>query len=268
MMMNTQQTLTVPTANQKNILGLIHSTESFGAVDGPGIRFVIFLQGCQMRCRYCHNPETWATHNEHDNHWRTPQDVLKQALRYKAYWKDGGGITVSGGEALLQIDFVLELFRLAKEEGINTCLDTSGNPFTYQEPFFSKFEALCQVTDLFLLDIKEIDDDKHKALTGCTNTNILDLAQYLSDHGHHMWIRHVLVPNITTDKKDLQDLADFINDLHTVDRVEVLPYHSMAEPEWENLGIPYSLHGVEPPTPEQVDIAERILHAGKYSHHS
>lgn len=255
---------TVASDTKKKILGLVHSTESFGAVDGPGIRFIVFLQGCAMRCRYCHNPETWNADDQAHNQWRTPEDVLEQALRYRPYWKDGGGITVSGGEALLQIDFVIALFTLAKAQGINTCLDTSGNPFTYQEPFFSKFQELCKVTDLFLLDIKQINNQKHKDLTGQSNENILDLAQYLSEQGHHMWIRHVLVPGLTTDEQDLRDLAAFIKDLKTVDRVEVLPYHSMAEAEWERLGIPYTLHGVEPPSADQVDLAEKILGAGKY----
>jgi pyruvate formate lyase activating enzyme len=145
-------------------LGYIHSTESFGAVDGPGLRFIVFLQGCNMRCKYCHNPETWFTLPNDKNksfleshgikvEERTAEDVLKQALRYKSYWKNGGGITVSGGEALLQIDFVTELFRLAKKEGVNTCLDTSGNPFTNEEQFLEKFNILCEYTDLFILDI-------------------------------------------------------------------------------------------------------------------
>ena len=202
------------------IYGNIHSVESFGAVDGPGLRFIVFLQGCKMRCRYCHNPETW---NMEGGEKRTPEDVLKQALRYKSYWKNGGGITVSGGEALLQIDFVTELFRLAKAQGVNTCLDTAGNPFTREEPFFSKFNELMNVTDLFLLDIKQIDLDKHKDLTGWTNENILDLAQYLSENGKSMWIRHVLVPGITSDEADLTRLADFLETLKTVEKKEILP---------------------------------------------
>lgn len=165
-------------------LGRVHSVESFGSADGPGVRYIVFLKGCNMRCKYCHNPDTWAKCGENDGaKLMTPQEVLKTAMRYKAYWKQTGGITVSGGEALLQIDFVTELFKLAKEKGINTCLDTSGNPFTVEEPFFGKFNELMKYTDLFMLDIKHIDDEEHKKLTGQTNKNILDMAQYLSKNG-------------------------------------------------------------------------------------
>jgi len=238
------------------MLGNIHSIESFGAVDGPGLRFIVFLQGCHMRCKYCHNPETWAMTGGEQ---RSAEDVLSQALRFKSYWRNEGGITVSGGEALLQIDFVTELFRLAKEKGIHTCVDTSGNPFTRDEPFFSRFKELCEVTDLFLLDIKHIDDTLHRELTGFTNSNILDMAQYLSDIGKPIWIRHVLVPGITTDEVQLRRLRDFTDTLTNIDRIEVLPYHKLGIPEYEKLGIDYPLKGVEPPTKEQIEIAERIL---------
>lgn len=275
----------------KQILGYIHSTESFGAVDGPGIRFVVFLQGCKMRCKYCHNPETWNLVADYSRLYsedlgeaereelakrieentkmlkdkgikleaRTPEDVLKQALRYKPYWKGDGGITVSGGEALLQIDFLIEFFKLAKAEGIHTAIDTAGNPFTREEPFFSKFRELMKVTDLFILDIKQIEDQKHRDLTGFTNANILDLAQYLSEQGKHMWIRHVLVPGITTDEEDLRKTDAFIHTLKTVDKVEVLPYHKLGIQEWERLGIPYQLEGIDPPTAEQLKLAKDIL---------
>ena len=159
-----------------DIKGRIHSVESFGSVDGPGVRYIVFLQGCHMRCKYCHNPETWKLE---DGELQTPQEVFDKAYRYHNYWKDNGGITVSGGEALLQIEFVTELFKIAKKEGVHTTLDTSGNPFTFEEPFISKFNELMAVTDLFMLDIKHIDDEKHKKLTGWTNKNILDMAKYL-----------------------------------------------------------------------------------------
>ena len=159
------------------MLGAIHSIETFGLVDGPGVRYVIFMQGCPMRCKFCHNADTWKT-KEPD---QSAEVVLKKALRYRPYWKDNGGITVSGGEPLLQIDFLIELFTLAKKEGVNTVLDTCGQPFTFEEPFFSKFKQLMNVTDLVLLDIKHIDEMAHKDLTGHTNCNILELAQCLSD---------------------------------------------------------------------------------------
>ena len=267
-----------------NIVGYIHSTESFGAVDGPGIRFIVFLQGCNMRCKYCHNPETWFTLPDEKNKCfleshgikvqeRTPQDVLKQALRYRPYWKDSGGITVSGGEALLQMDFVTELFRLAKQEGVNTCIDTSGNPFSSELHFLNKFDELCKYTDLFILDIKHIDDKKHRELTGCSNKNILDMARYLSDKGKDMWIRHVLVPGITvwgsseegenSDPSEyenyLHELSKFIKSLKTVTKVEVLPYHRLGLPKYESLGIRYPIPEILPPTKEQLSRARQIL---------
>lgn len=238
------------------VLGNIHSVESFGSADGPGVRYIVFLKGCAMRCKYCHNPDTWAGQGED---WQTPEEVLNKALRYKNYWKKNGGITVSGGEALLQIDFVTELFRLAKEKGVNTCLDTSGNPFTRQEPFFGKFRKLMEVTDLFMLDIKHMDPAGHRKLTGCDNANILDMARFLSDSGKAMWIRHVLVPGITDDEKQLTSLRKFIDTLKTVERVEILPYHTLGVFKWKELGIPYQLEGVEPPTEEQVKRAKELL---------
>lgn len=240
------------------IKGRIHSVESFGSADGPGVRYIVFLKGCNMRCQYCHNPDTWA---KDGGELMTPEEVLKKALRYKTYWKEKGGITVSGGEALLQIDFVTELFRLAKEKGVNTCLDTSGNPFSLEEPFKSKFDELMKYTDLFMLDIKHMDDAAHQKLTGQTNQNILEMAAYLSDHGKAMWIRHVLVPGITTEEDELYRLRSFLDTLKTVERVEVLPYHTLGVFKWKELGIPYQLEGVDPPTKEQIDRAKEILGA-------
>lgn len=240
------------------IKGHIHSVESFGSADGPGVRYIVFLKGCNMRCQYCHNPDTWA---KDGGELMTPEEVLKKALRYKTYWKEKGGITVSGGEALLQIDFVTELFRLAKEKGVNTCLDTSGNPFSLEEPFKSKFDELMKYTDLFMLDIKHMDDAAHRKLTGQTNQNILEMAAYLSDHGKAMWIRHVLVPGITTEEDELHRLRSFLDTLKTVERVEVLPYHTLGVFKWKELGIPYQLEDVDPPTKEQIDRAKEILGA-------
>ncbi|SEQ40516.1 pyruvate formate lyase activating enzyme [Lachnospiraceae bacterium NE2001] len=254
----------------KETVGYIHSTESFGAVDGPGIRFIVFLQGCYMRCQYCHNPETWSVVKSESDipelikqgirvEACTPEGILSKALRYKPYWKNGGGITVSGGEALLQIDFVTELFSLAKQQGVNTCLDTSGNPFTKEGEFFEKFKKLTEVTDLFMLDIKHIDDEKHRSLTGHTNKNILEMAAYLSDVGKGIWIRHVLVPGITTDEEALKKLASFIQTLKTVSKVEVLPFHRMGLPEYERLGIVCPLADTNPPTEAELNMARSIL---------
>lgn len=240
------------------LLGRVHSVETFGSVDGPGIRFLIFLKGCSMRCRYCHNPDTWDPETDD---LRTADELLTQAMRYRSYWGREGGITVSGGEALLQIDFLTELFRKAKAKGIHTCLDTSGQPFTRREPFFSKFAELMKYTDLLLFDLKQIDDAKHRELTGRTNRNILDCARYLSDIGKPIWVRHVLVPGVTDNDDDLYALRAFIDTLQNVKRVEVLPYHAMGTYKWEQLGIPYTLKDVSAPSEERVRNAEHILTA-------
>ena len=234
----------------------VHSVESFGSVDGPGIRFVIFLKGCAMRCQYCHNPDTW---DRAGGNLRSVDDVLSQALRYRSYWGEKGGITVSGGEALLQIQPLTELFHKAKDLGINTCLDTSAQPFSRKDGRFSAFEALMKYTDLVLLDIKHIDNDAHKRLTGWENENILDCARYLSDIHKPVWIRHVLVPGINDDDESLHRLRSFIDTLSNVERVEVLPYHDLGVYKWEQLGIPYKLTDVKPPTEESVLYARKIL---------
>lgn len=244
------------------ILGAIHSVESFGSADGPGVRYIIFLQGCAMRCKYCHNPDTWAS--QKDVKMQTADELLKTALRYKPYWRETGGITISGGEALLQIDFLVDFCKKAKAQGVHVTIDTSGNPFTKEEPFFSKFQELIQYVDLFMLDIKHIDNAKHEELTGQKNENILEMAKYLSENGKAMWIRHVLVPGITTDEKYLKELHDFIETLDTVERVEVLPYHTLGVFKWKELGLPYALEGVETPTKEQLDKANEILETKKY----
>lgn len=236
--------------------GQVHSLESFGSVDGPGVRFVIFLQGCRMRCKYCHNPETWSLQGGEE--W-SAEALFKRAYRYKSYWGKKGGITVSGGEPLLQIDFVTELFTIAKAHGVHTALDTSGNPFTLDKDYLEKFSHLMDVTDLFILDLKEIDEAKHKSLTGQSGQNILDMATYLSDHNKPMWIRHVLVPGLTDEEQGLVQLRQFIDTLHTVERVEILPYHTLGLFKWENLGIPYPLPDTPTPTDEEVQRAKQLL---------
>ena len=241
--------------------GYIHSLESFGSVDGPGVRYVIFLSGCAMRCQFCHNPDTW---NMQAGTSYTADELLEKALRYRSYWGSKGGITVSGGEPLLQIDFLLELFTKAKEKGVHTTLDTCGNPFTREEPFFSKFEKLMEVTDLVMLDIKHMDEEQHVLLTGQKNDNILDMAKYLSDTGKSMWIRHVLVPERSDRDDYLWKLHDFIEKLDHVESVEVLPYHTLGVYKWKELGIPYGLEGIEPPTQERIQNANEILKTAKY----
>ena len=241
------------------MIGHIHSTESFGAADGPGVRFIVFMQGCHMRCRYCHNPDTWKMDGGDEV---TADEILKRALRFKPYWGKDGGITISGGEPLLQIDFVIELFKKAKELGINNCIDTAGNPFTKEEPFFSKFEELMKYTDLLLLDLKEINPARHKDLTGFDNSNIIEMAKYLSEINKPVWIRHVLVPEHSDFDEDLDALGDFIDTLSNVDRVEILPYHTLGKFKWENLGIPYTLESISPPSAERIENAKQRIHAG------
>lgn len=209
-----------------------------------------------MRCQYCHNPDTWSRAG---GQLRSVDDVLAQAQRYQSYWGEKGGITVSGGESLLQIHSLTELFRKAKSLGINTCLDTSAQPFSRDSSSFPAFEELMKYTDLILLDIKHIDSDAHKQLTGWRNENILDCARYLSDIGKPVWIRHVLIPGINDDDESLRNLRAFIDTLRNVERVDVLPYHALGVYKWEQLGIPYALTEVKSPTEESVRHAQKIL---------
>lgn len=236
--------------------GRIHSFESFGTVDGPGIRYVIFLQGCPLRCKYCHNPDTWKSGGKE----YTAEEVCKLALRYRNYFGDKGGVTVTGGEPLLQIDFVIELFKLLKAQGVHTCVDTSGYMFNPDnEESVQKHEELLKVTDLFLLDIKHIDDARHTELTGKTNKNTLAFAKFLDERNHPVWLRHVLVPEWTDDDASLKELKAFIDGLSCVEKVEVLPYHTMGVVKYKNLGYEYPLKGVESPSKERVQNAKSIL---------
>ncbi|MBP3422767.1 MAG: pyruvate formate lyase-activating protein [Clostridia bacterium] len=242
------------------MIGRIHSFESFGTVDGPGIRYVVFLQGCPLRCQYCHNPDTWGAGGKE----YTAEQVVTQAMRYRNYFGANGGVTVTGGEPLLQIDFVIELFTLLKQKGMHTCVDTSGITFNEDsQSSVDKHKALLAVTDLFLLDIKHIDDEACKKLTGQSNKNTLAFAKFLSDNKKPMWIRQVLVPNLTDREEDLRKTRAFIDSLQTVERVEVLPYHTMGEVKYEKLGLEYPLKGVETPAKERVAFAKRILTEGR-----
>lgn len=239
--------------------GYVHVLESFGSVDGPGVRFVVFMQGCHMRCKYCHNPDTWSKEGGQEF---TPDKLLKEALKYKTYWgKDmkKGGVTVSGGEPLCQIEFVAEFFKLLKSKGVHTTLDTSGQPFKRDKDFLEKFDELIKYTDLVMLDLKEFDAKKHKDLTGFGNENIFDMARYLSDKNIPMWIRHVLVPGVTDNEQDLENLRKFIDTLKSVEKVEILPYHTLGLFKWENLKIDYPLKGVRSPSKEEIQKAEDIL---------
>ena len=240
--------------------GRIHSYESFGTVDGPGIRFVIFFQGCPMRCKYCHNPDTWEGKAGREV---TAEEAVREALKYKSYFGAKGGVTATGGEPMLQLPFLTELFSLLKEKGIHTCLDTSAAPFPAEEDADrSAFDELLKVTDLVLLDIKHIDEEAHKALTGRSGAHARAFARYLSERGKPIWIRHVLVPGITDDDGALHRLKAFLDTLKTVEKVEVLPYHTLGIAKYRSLGIAYPLEGVRPPEKERIKNAREILCTG------
>lgn len=236
--------------------GYIHSFETFGSVDGPGVRYIIFMQGCPLRCQYCHNPDTWKLNA---GQMFEAQDVVNKALRYKNYWGAEGGVTISGGEALLQIDFVTELLKLFKQNGVNTCLDTSGGTYKDTPLYKEKFDELMKYTDLVLLDIKHSDSACHKSLTGIGLENVLLCAKHLEELNKPVWVRHVLVPGITDDEKHLKDLKGIIDGFSNVQKVEVLPYHSLGIHKYEALGIDYVLKDVPEPTHEQLDKAREIL---------
>jgi len=235
------------------ILGNIHSVESCGTVDGPGIRFVVFTQGCPLRCQYCHNPDTWDLTGEANK--MSADDILAQYDGVKEFC--GGGITVTGGEPLLQMEFVTDLFKKAQAKGIHTALDTSGLLFNPQNK--EKIDELLKYTSLVLLDIKHIDDEEHKKLTKHSNKNILEFAKYLSEIKKPMWVRHVVVPGITFNPEYLTKLGEFLAELHNIAALDVLPYHDMAIPKYENLGIDYPLKGVPPLTHEQALEARNVI---------
>ena len=234
----------------------VHSTESFGTVDGPGVRFVIFLQGCPMRCKYCHNPDTWSMHT---GERRSAESLIEEYEHNRAFYKNGG-ITVSGGEPLMQIDFLLELFGLAKEKDIHTCIDTSGIAYHPGDTEYNrKLDALLTMTDLVMLDIKHMDPSAHRELTGQDNEGILAFAHYLDEKEIPIWIRHVVVPGITDDADALRRLGQFIGTLSHVKALDVLPYHTMGVTKYKGMGIPYPLDGVEPATKEQAIMAKQII---------
>lgn len=235
----------------------IHSFESMGAVDGPGLRFVIFLQGCVMRCAYCHNPDSWDFDGGKEY---SVEECVKEVLKYKSYYGNTGGVTVSGGEPLCQIDFVIELFSRLKNLGINTCLDTSGIIFNPNNAVLQqKFDQLINVTDLFLLDIKHIDDEKHIWLTTQSNKNVLAFARFLDSHDKKMWIRYVLVPNVNNDIDTLKKTKEFIDSLHNVEKIEILPYHTYGKYKYDQLNIEYRLKDTQQPTEDEINIATNIL---------
>ena len=220
--------------------GFIHSKESFGTVDGPGIRYVLFMQGCPMRCLYCHNPDTWKIGEGTEI---TVDEVIEEFNKNRAFYEKGG-ITVSGGEPLLQLEFLTELFKKCKEENIHTCIDTSGITFKEEKEYIEKLDILLDFTDLVMLDIKHIESESHKALTGHENQNILAFAKHLEGKNIPLWVRHVVVEGYTDNKEDLIRLGEFIGKLKNLKGLDVLPYHTMGVNKYKEMGIPYKLEGV------------------------
>ena len=233
--------------------GKIHSFESFGAADGPGVRFVIFLHGCAFRCAYCHNPDTWAGPAAME---MTADEVLARALRYRDYWGVDGGITLSGGEPMLQSGFAAELFGKAHAQGVTTCLDTAAGPFRRDD---REILRLIDTSDTVLLDIKAFDPDLHERVTGTKNESVLDCARYLAEAGKRVWIRRVLVPGLTDGEDDLRRTAEFVRALPNVEKVEILPYHGMGAAKWKALGLDYSLDGTDEPDEEALRRAKRFF---------
>ena len=229
----------------------VHSVETFGAVDGPGIRFVLFLQGCHLQCKYCHNRDTWDING---GSYKSLDDIFEKIMNYKNYITPNGGVTISGGEPLLQVKFIIELFTKLKKEGIHTCIDTSG-----MVALTDDIKKALSLTDLVLLDIKHIDDEKCKDLVGFSNKLELEFAKYLSDNNIPMWIRQVLIPGYTDDENDLIHLRNFINSLKNVQKVEFLPYHSMGKYKWTKLGLKYDLEGVRDANEDDIKRAREIL---------
>lgn len=233
-------------------MGKIHSIENFGTVDGPGLRMVVFFQGCPMRCLYCHNPDTW---NYNGGIEMSAKHIIDKFKKNINYYKNGG-LTVSGGEPMVQLDFLIELFTEAKKEGIHTCLDTSGVFFDKQN---EKIIELMKLTDLILLDIKHINNKEHSKLTGFDNIKILEFAKYLNEINKPVWIRHVLVPGITTKEHYLKELKNFLNTLNNVEKIEVLPYHEFGIEKYKKMEMKYFLENVKPPTKKDIELANKIL---------
>ena len=239
--------------NNFNTIGNIHSIEHFGAFDGPGVRFVLFLQGCPFQCKYCHNRDTWSFGN---NKLMTIEEIVKDYNKYKFFYKNGG-ITVSGGEPTRQLNFVKTLFNEMKDMGVHTTLDTSGACYT--ESSKEEYLELFECTDLVLLDVKEYNNERHKKLVGFSNRNVLKLAKLLNEIGKPTIIRYVLVPGFSDNEEDIRELRKFINTLSNVERVEVLPYHDAGKSKWYKLGLEYPLEGVRTPTDEEVELTRKLL---------
>ncbi|EPL6456441.1 MULTISPECIES: pyruvate formate lyase 1-activating protein [Providencia] len=239
-------------------LGRIHSFESCGTVDGPGIRFIVFFQGCLMRCLYCHNRDTWDTHG---GNIVTVDELMKEAVTYRHFMNaTGGGVTASGGEAILQAEFVRDWFRACKKENIHTCLDTNG----FVRRYDPVIDELMDVTDLVMLDLKQINDDIHQKLVGVSNHRTLEFAQYLAKRNQKTWVRYVVVPGWSDDDHSVHLLGEFTKDMSNIEKIELLPYHELGKHKWETMGEEYKLDGVKPPSKEVMERVKNILES--YGH--
>ncbi|MBR4677781.1 MAG: pyruvate formate lyase-activating protein [Bacteroidales bacterium] len=236
------------------MIGKIHSLESFGTVDGPGIRFVVFMQGCPMRCLFCHNPDTWDP-NAPVTYKMTPNELFEEVNRYRNYIQTRGGVTLSGGEPLVQADFAAEFFEICQKNGIHTALDTSGAIFS------DKAKKVLEFTDLVLLDIKTLDDELHEKYTGHTRENNQKFLDYLQETGKKVWIRHVVVPGYTDDDKKLAALAEYVSRYSVVEKVEILPFHTLGKYKYKSLGIEYPLEGVSDLPLEREENANKFFAA-------
>ena len=212
------------------MIGKIHSIQSLGTLDGPGIRFVVFMQGCNLRCHCCHNPDTWEVNNGKEI---SDEELINKAIRYKEYFKDNGGITVSGGEPLLQAKFVYEVFKKAHENNINTCLDTSGCILT------DDVKLLLTQTDRVLLDIKYCNDDLYQKYVGCKLNSVIDFLSYLDRCNIHITLRQVIIPSLNNNIENINFLKSLKNTYKCVDNIELLPFKKMCESKYDNLNIDF-----------------------------
>lgn len=234
-----------------NITGKIHSVETCGTLDGPGIRYVVFFQGCTLRCQYCHNPDTWKIDEGKEV---TVDDLIEDILKYKSFMKfSGGGITASGGEPLLQYEFLKELFKKCREEDIHTAVDTSGCIK------LENVKEAIEYTDLVLLDIKSFDPHRFKKVTGSSLNKTFEFIHYLESINKATWIRYVLVPGLTDDLQEIEELARFLSNKGCIQKVEILPFHKMGEYKWEQLGYEYKLIDTKPPTNELLEKVKEIF---------
>ncbi|QUM75840.1 pyruvate formate lyase 1-activating protein [Moritella sp. 24] len=234
-------------------VGRIHSTESCGTVDGPGIRFIVFMQGCLMRCQYCHNRDSWDLHSGKET---TVDELIRELISYKAFMQaTGGGVTASGGEAMLQPEFVRDFFAAAQAQEVNTCLDTNG----YIRKYTDVIDEVLDVSDLVMLDLKQMNNEVHQKLVGVSNKRTLEFAEYLAKRNQKTWIRYVVVPGYTDDDESAHELGKFIQNMDNVEKVELLPYHQLGLHKWKTMGFDYPLDGVAPPSKETMDRIKNIL---------